>query len=332
LEHRSEYYYPLEAAMKAVRVHEFGGPEVLTYEEMPTPTPADGEVLVRVHAAGVNPPDWYRRVGFANIPEPMRPAPPPLPMVLGSDISGTVVALGAGVTEWQEGDEVFGLVRFPSVDNPGRGYAEYATAPANHLARKPSTVDHVQAAAVPMAGLTAYQFLFDHIGLARDSKVLVIGAAGGVGHFAVQLARTRRAHVIGVASGRHKDFLGELGAEFVDYTTSAVEADDVDVLVDTVGGPHAYRLLPTMRPGGVIMPVYYGEYHREEAAARGITFRQGQVHSDGRQLAELARLIDAGQVRVGIDSVFSLAEAAKAHERAEQGHIQGKIVLVPPGV
>src|SRR3954452_2246936 len=172
--------------MKAVCVHEFGGPEVLTYEEMPTPSPAEGEVLVRVHAAGVNPPDWYRRGGDATIPAPMRPAPPPLPLLLGSDISGTVVALGAGVTEWQEGDEVFGLVRFPSVDDPGPGYAEDATAPANHLARKPSTVDHVQAAAVPMAGLTAYQFLFDHIGLAWDSKVLVIGAAGGVGHFAVQ--------------------------------------------------------------------------------------------------------------------------------------------------
>jgi NADPH:quinone reductase-like Zn-dependent oxidoreductase len=312
--------------MKAVRVHRFGGPEVLTYEEVPRPTPAAGEVLVRVHAAAVNPPDWYRRVGYTNVPESMRPEPPLLPFIPGSDISGTVVAQGPDVTEWQEGDEVFGLVRFPSPNNGARAYAEYATAPAAHLARKPATVDHVRAAAVPMAGLTAYQFLFDHIGLAWDKKVLVNGAAGGVGHFAVQLAKTRRATVVGVASGRHKDFLHALGVdEFVDYTAGLALPTDVDVVVDTVGGPKAYELVPALKPGGVLMPVFFGDYRREEAP---VTFLSGQVHSDGGQMAELARLIDAGQVTVGIDSTFPLAEAWKAHTRAEQGHIQGKIVLV----
>lgn len=314
--------------MKAVRVHEFGDPEVLTYEEVPRPTPASDEVLVRVRAAGVNPPDWYRRMGYLNIPESMRPAPPALPATLGSDISGTVVEVGADVTDLHEGDEVYGLVRFPSPDHPGAGYAEYATAPAAHLAHKPTTVDHVHAAAVPMAGLTAYQFLFDHIKLTENKKVLVNGAAGGVGHFLVQLAKTRHATVIAVASGRHAEFLRDLGAdEFVDYTTTAIPTGDADYVLDTVGGPRGHQLLRALKPGGVLMPVFYGDYHREEAAKRDITFLSGQVHSDGQQMAELAGLIDTGQIRVGIDSVFPLADAWKAHERAAQGHIQGKIVL-----
>jgi NADPH:quinone reductase-like Zn-dependent oxidoreductase len=276
----------------------------------------------------VNPPDWYKRVGYTNIPESMRPAPPALPLTLGSDISGTVAEVGAGVTDFHVGDEVYGLVRFPSPDNPGAGYAEYATAPAAHLAHKPSTIDHVHAAAVPMAGLTAYQFLFDHIQLGEDKTVLVNGAAGGVGHFLVQLAKTRRANVIAVASGRHASFLHELGVdEFVDYTTTEIPSRDADYVLDTVGGPQGHKLLPALKPGGVLMPVFFGDYHRDEAARLGITFLSGQVHSDGQQMAELGRLIDAGQVRVGIDSVFPLADAWKAHERAAQGHIQGKIVL-----
>lgn len=318
------------ATMKAVRVHEFGGPEVLVHEEVPRPEPGPGEVLIRVHAAGLNPPDWYRRMGYANIPEAIRPPRPSLPFIPGSDVSGTVAAVGPEVTDLREGDAVFGLVRFPSLDNGGKGYAEYATAPEDHLARKPAGIDHVQAAAVPMAGLTAYQFLFDHIGLDEDRTVLVNGAAGGVGHFLVQLAKTRRARVVGVASGRHEQFLRELGVDqFIDYTAVAVEesARDVDYLIDTVGGPHGYRFLPVLKRGGTIMPVFYGDYHREHAAELGITFLSGQVRSDGRQMAELGRLIDAGHLRVGIDSVFPLADAQKAHERAERGHIQGKLVL-----
>ncbi len=315
--------------MKAVRLHAFGGPEVLRYEEVPLPEPGPGEVLIRVHAAGLNPPDWYARTGFANIPEAVRPKLR-LPFVPGSDVSGVVAGLGPEATGLAEGDAVFGLVRFPDLDNGGRGYAEYATAPVAHLARKPAGLDHVHAAAVPMAGLTAYQFLFDHVRLEPGKTVLVNGAAGGVGHFLVQLAKTKGAYVIGVASGRHEAFLRELGVDrFVDYTTTAAEevVRDVDHLFDTVGGPHGHRFLPTLRRGGTLSPVFVGEYHRERAAELGITFVSGQVHSDGGQLAELARLIEAGHIRAGIDGVFPLAEAAKAHERAEQGHIQGKIVL-----
>ncbi|GAA4978841.1 NADP-dependent oxidoreductase [Yinghuangia aomiensis] len=315
--------------MKAVRVHTFGDPDVLTYEDLPRPEPGPDEVLVRVHAAGLNPPDWYARRGFANIPEPLRPVVA-LPFTPGSDISGVVAAVGRGVTEWRPGDEVFGLIRFPPLDHGGMGYAEYTTAPAADLARKPASIDHIHAAAVPMAGLTAYQFLFDHIRLQSGRIVLVNGAGGGVGHFLVQLAKVRDAHVVAVASGRHEAFLRMLGAdEFVDYTTTPFDTltADVDHLVDTVGGPHGDRFPLVVKDGGTISHVFIAEYDRGPAVKRGITFPSGQVHSDGGQLGELARLIDQGRVRVGIDSVFALPDAAKAHERAEQGHIRGKIVL-----
>ena len=315
--------------MKAVRVHEHGGPEVLRYEEVPVPRPGIGEVLVRIHATCLNPPDWYVRSGYPLVPEELRPKVD-LPLIPGSDVSGVVAEVGPAVGGWQVGDEVFGLVRFPRHNDGARSYAEYTTAPAYHLASKPAGLDHVHAAGVPMAGLTAYQFLFDHIGLEEGKTVLVNGAAGGVGHFAVQLAKTRGAHVIGVASGRHEEFLRDLGVdEFFDYTTTDVteKVRDVDHLVDSVGGPHGHRFLPVLRPGGTISPVFFGDYHPERAAELGISFRPGQVHSDGRQMGELARLLEEGALRVGVDGVFPLSEAAKAHERAEKGHIQGKIVL-----
>jgi NADPH:quinone reductase-like Zn-dependent oxidoreductase len=315
--------------MRAVRIHAFGPPENLVYEEVARPEPGPGDVLIRVHAACLNPPDWYARTGLLNVPEAIRPVVR-LPFTPGSDVSGVVTAVGAGVTEWAEGDEVFGLVRFPDLDNGGKGYAQYTTAPASHLARKPANIDHVRAAAVPMAGLTAYQYLFDHIRLGEGGTVLVNGAAGGVGHFAVQLARTRGARVVAVASGRHETFLRDLGADrFVDYTVTAAEevVRDVDHVLDTVGGPDGHRFLRTVRRGGTISPVFWGEYHKERGPELGITFPSGQVHSDGARMAVLAGLIEAGRVRVGIDSVFPLADAAKAHRRAEEGHIEGKIVL-----
>jgi NADPH:quinone reductase-like Zn-dependent oxidoreductase len=166
--------------------------------------------------------------------------------------------------------------------------------------------------------------------LEPGKTVLVNGAAGGVGHFLVQLAKTKGAYVIGVASGRHEEFLRDLSVDqFIDYTTTAAEEKvrDVDHLFDAVGGPDGHRFLQTIKPGGTITPVFLGEYHRERAAELGITFAGGQVHSDGPQMAELARLIDKGRIRVGIDSVFPLDEAARAHERGERGHLQGKVVL-----
>jgi len=181
-----------------------------------------------------------------------------------------------------------------------------------------------------MAALTAYQYVVDLAVPEPGGTVLVNGAAGGVGHFLVQLLKHRGNRVIAVASGRHEDFLRGLGVdEYVDYTTTAVAdvAHKVDQIFDTVGGPHGHRLTPALRDGGVLSPVFFGDYHDDDLAARGIRVAGGQVRSDGRQLGELAELIDSGAVRVHLDSVYPLAEAWRAHERAERGHLQGKIVL-----
>lgn len=332
----------MPTTMRAIRLHEFGGPEVLRVDEVPTPEPTTGEVLVRVHAVGVNPPDWYLRDGMSNIPPGLRP-PVHLPVVPGTDVSGVVAAVGADVDGFSVGDEVFGLLRFPGPD--GNAYAEYVAAPASDLARKPVGIDHVHAAGAPMAGLTAWQFLIelghDHPSpfqaarhhpraLGAGSTVLVNGAAGGVGHFAVQLARWKGARVIAVASGGHEPFLRELGAdEFIDYTRSRPEdvAHDVDLVLDTLGGPTSGRLLHTLKRGGALYPVFLADYDPDEVAALGVTVSATQVRSNGPQLAELGQLLDAGTLRVAVDSTFPLAEARRAHERAARGHLRGKLVL-----
>ncbi|MEC0174370.1 NADP-dependent oxidoreductase [Paenibacillus favisporus] len=328
--------------MKAVRLHEFGGPEVLRYEEAPLPELKPGEVLVRVHAVGMNPPDWYLRDGYKSLPPEWRPHVP-FPIILGSDVSGVVEAVATDVKAFSVGDEVFGMVRFPSFGESA-AYAEYVAAPASDLALKPAGIDHVHAAGAPMAGLTAWQFLIDlghnepnplqpemHRPVPLGGKtVLVNGAAGGVGHFAVQLAKWKGAHVIAVASGSHESFLRELGAdEFIDYTKSLPEdvAHDMDLVLDTLGGPTTGRFLRTLKRGGALFPVFLGFSDAEEAAKLGVTISMTQVRSNGQQLAELGLLLDAGTVRVAIDSTFPLADARKAHERAAGGHIQGKIVL-----
>jgi len=328
--------------MKAIRQHEFGGPEVLRYEEAPLPELKPGEVLVRVHAVGINPPDWYLREGYKDLPPEWQPAVS-FPLILGSDMSGVVEAVATDVQGFSIGDEVFGMVRFPSMGESA-AYAEYVTAPASDLALKPAGIDHVHAAGAPMAGLTGWQFLIElghneanpfqpesHRPLPLNGKtVLVNGAAGGVGHLAVQLAKWKGAHVIAVASGKHESFLRELGAdEFIDYTKSPPEdiAHDVDLVLDTLGGPTTGRFLRTLKRGGALFPVFIGFSDAEEAAKLGVTVSMTQVRSNGPQLVELGRLLDAGTVRVAIDSTFPLADARKAHERAARGHIQGKIVL-----
>ena len=328
--------------MKAIRLHKFGGPEVLRYEEAPLPELKPGEVLVRVHAVGINPPDWYLREGYKDLPSEWQPAVS-FPFILGSDMSGVVEAVATDVQGFSIGDEVFGMVRFPSMGESA-AYAEYVAAPASDLALKPAGIDHVHAAGAPMAGLTGWQFLIElghneanpfqpesHRPLPLNGKtVLVNGAAGGVGHLAVQLAKWKGAIVIAVASGKHESFLRELGAdEFIDYTKSPPEdiAHDVDLVLDTLGGPTTGRFLRTLKRGGALFPVFIGFSDAEEAAKLGVTVSMTQVRSNGPQLAELGRLLDAGKVRVAIDSTFPLADARKAHERAARGHIQGKIVL-----
>ena len=329
--------------MKAVRFHEFGGPEVLRYEEAPKPEIKAGEVLIRVHAAGINPPDWYLREGYAALPPEWRPTVP-MPAIPGSDVSGVVEAIADDVDGFAVGDAVYGMIRFPSFGD-SRAYAEYVAAPASDIALKPASIDHLQAAAVPMAGLTAWQFLID-LGHEVDNplqpdrhepvplagkRVLVNGAAGGVGHFAVQLAKHRGAHVIAVASGKHEAFLRGLGAdEVIDYTKTTPEdaVRDLDLVVDAVGGPSTGRFLPAIRQGGALFPIFpLGFTGHDDATKLGVTVSATQVRSNGTQLAELGHLLESGAVRVTIDSSFALGDARLAHERAAAGHIQGKIVL-----
>lgn len=328
--------------MKAIQFHEAGGPEVLRYDEVPVPRIGPGEVLVRVHAAGVNPPDWYLREGMKVMPAEMRPALE-FPLIPGTDVSGVVRAVAPDVRGFAVGDEVFGMLRFPGFE--GRAYAEYVAAPAVDLAHKPAGVDHVRAAGAPMAVLTAWQYLVElghdvpspftgrvhrPVPITSGTTVLVNGAAGGVGHFAVQLAKWKGAHVIAVASGRHEQFLRRLGAdEFIDYTTTraADAVSGVDLVIDTVGGPDSSRFLSVLKHGGTMLPVFFAPFDPQETARLGITVSNIQVRSNGPQLARIGRLFTEGRLQVGVDSTYPLSEAGSAHARAAQGHIQGKIVL-----
>ncbi|MFD0482249.1 NADP-dependent oxidoreductase [Kineococcus sp. GCM10028916] len=328
--------------MKAIRLHEHGGPEVLRLDDVAVPAIGPGEVLVRVHAVGINPPDGYVRDGMTILPPELRPTFS-LPIVPGTDVSGVVVALAPDVERFTVGDEVFGMLRFPRAE--GAAYAEFVAAPAHDLARKPAALDHVHAAGAPMALLTAWQHLVDpgHDGgspfqahphrpvpLGAGSRVLVNGAGGGVGHLAVQVAKWKGAHVVAAASARHESFLAELGAdEFLDYAVQPPEevVRDVDLVLDTVGGPRTGRFLRSVKRGGALFPVFFGPCDADLAAELGVTVSGTQVRSSGTQLAEIAPLLQDGTIRIAVESTFPLAHAAQAHERAAQGHLQGKLVL-----
>ncbi|SEO64750.1 NADPH:quinone reductase [Luteibacter sp. UNC138MFCol5.1] len=331
--------------MKAVRQHAFGGPDQLRYEDAPKPVAKAGEVLVRVHAVGVNPPDWYLREGYKTLPPEWRPAAT-FPLILGTDISGVVADVGDGVAGFGVGDEVYAMVRFPDgMAGGSQAYAQYVSVPAAELAIKPASVDHAHAAGAPMSLLTAWQFLVDlghdepnavqpgphHPVPLAGKTVLVNGAAGGVGHFVVQVAKLKGARVIATASSRHSEMLKSLGAdEVIDYTKTVPEdvVRDVDLVVDAVGGPTSGRFLRSIKRGGALFPIFpLGFADADEAARLGVTVSATQVRSNGAQLHELAALLDSGALRVVLDSAYPLAEANRAHERAERGHIQGKIVL-----
>jgi NADPH:quinone reductase-like Zn-dependent oxidoreductase len=298
--------------MRAVLLNETGGPEVLRVEEIPTPEPGDGEVLIRVRAASINPIDWKQRRGLS---------PKDLPAVLGNDISGTVERSRA--EGFAEGDDVFGF-------SPGGGYAEYASSPASGIAKKPQGLSHEQAAALPVSGLTAWQALFDRGGLQSGQSALVAGAAGGVGHLAVQFARHAGARVVGTGSARNRQFVLGLGAdEYVDYTSQDVAqvVSDIDVAFDTVGGETTHTLVPTVREGGVLV-VIAAAPPEAEAAARAARAELLRMSVNAEQLSEIAGLVASGEVKVEIAGTFALEEVAKAHELSEGGHIRGKLILV----
>jgi NADPH:quinone reductase-like Zn-dependent oxidoreductase len=305
--------------MKAVRIHSYGGPEVLVYEDVVLPRATTGEVLLRVHAAGVNPADWKTRNG------PARPGAT-LPMILGWDVSGTVEALGPEVTEFKEGDAVYGMIRFPQA---GATYAEYVAAPVSQIAHKPANIDHIHAAAIPLAGLTAWQALFEKAHLTAGQTVLILGASGGVGHLAVQIARSQGAYVLGTASTRNIEFLHRIGVDqAIDYTKTPLETavQNADVVFDTVGGETREHSLHVIKQGGQLVSIILGRPSAEQAAT-GINVQGMLVQPNAAQLAQIAQLIDSGKVHVTVDTVLPLANARKAHELSETHRTRGKIVL-----
>ena len=306
--------------MKAIRVHEYGGPDVLRYEEAPRPEPGPGEVLVRIRAAGVNPVDWKVREGHRREALAYR-----MPFVPGWDVSGVVEATGPNVTLLTKGDEVYG---YSSVVRNG-AYAEYAVVPEAELALKPRSIDHVLAASVPIAALTAWQGLFDAGGLRTDQKVLIHGGAGGVGSFAVQLARWKGAFIVATASGRNQEFLRNLGADLtIDYEKTRFDrlVCDADVVFDTIGGETLKRSWKVLKKGGVLVSTVE-EPSAETAAAQGVRAALVSTRADTGQLAEIAKLVDAGMVRPIVEAVFPLNEARRAQELSQTGHARGKIVL-----
>jgi NADPH:quinone reductase-like Zn-dependent oxidoreductase len=307
--------------MQAIRQRSYGGPEVLELVEVDRPSPRPTEVLVRVLGAGVNPVDWKTRAGAG-----MRLT---LPATVGWDVSGVVEQVGRGVTRFEPGDEVFGMPRFPGMAG---GYAQYVTARSRQLARKPASISHEEAAGLPLAGLTAWQILVDTADVQPGQRVLVTAAGGGVGHLAVQIAKARGAQVIATARADKHGILRELGAdEVIDYTTvdapSAVA--DLDLVVDAIGGAGSAAWLPSLKPGGLLVPVTGADAVAEQATRAGVRVSAFLVEPDYAGLEALAGLVEAGRLRVLLASVLPLAEAAQAHRLGEQGRTLGKIVLRP---
>ncbi|BDM69837.1 NADPH:quinone reductase [Streptomyces nigrescens] len=308
--------------MHAITQHTFGGPEVLELTDVDRPEPLPSEVLVRVHAAAVNPVDAMVRSGaFPLLGKP--------PFLLGWDISGVVEEVVPGVTRFQVGDEVYGMPFFPRA---GNAYAEYVAVPSRQLARKPAALDHAHAAALPLAGLTAWQSIVDTAQVRAGQRVLIHAGGGGVGHLAVQIAKARGAHVIATASAAKHDFVRGLGAdEVIDYRTTDFTdvVTDADVVLDTVGGGYGPRSLRALRPGGLLVTVVdRADTALQQAATEaGRRFAGVTVEPDHTGLQEIAKLVDTGQLRPYVSDALPLADAAKAHQLIESGRAQGKIVL-----
>ncbi len=306
--------------MKAIRIHEFGGPDVLSIDEIPVPQPGKDEVLIKVHATSVNPVDWKIRAGLRKEKFPSK-----LPLTLGWDVSGVIEELGEKVSNFRKGDEVYGR---PDPTKNG-AYAEYIVVKANLLAIKPMSIGHTEAAAVPLAGLTAWQGLFDKGLLKEGQSVLIHAAAGGVGTYAVQFAKSKGAYVIGTASDRNIDFLKRLGAdEVIDYNMESFETvvSDVDLVLDTIGGDTQLKSIDVLKTGGRLISTLAADYVKE-AKEKGVVLLDFIAQSVPDQLAEIAQLIDSGKVKPIIDQVLPFTDARKAHMSIEQGHTRGKIVL-----
>lgn len=309
--------------MRAVVLDRYGDADVLSVQRRPIPEPLPTEVRVRVAAAGVNPVDWKTRSGAGMAAVLGAP-----PVVLGWDVSGVVDAVGRGVTRFAVGDPVFGMPWFP---RQAGAYAEYVTAPSRQFAARPDELDEIAAAALPLAGLTAWQALVEAARLRDGQRVLIHAAAGGVGHLAVQIAKSRGAYVIGTAGPARHRMLGELGLdEVINYQGTAFEqvVEPVDVVLDLVGGEVATRSLAALRPGGLLLSVAAPAGDTAElAAARGLRTVSVLVEPDGHGLEQLSELVRTKRLRPLVERTFPLERVGQAHGLSEAGHTAGKIVL-----
>jgi NADPH:quinone reductase-like Zn-dependent oxidoreductase len=310
-----------EATMRKITQRTLGGPDVLELVEAPRPAPTPTEVLVRVAAAGVNPVDWKVRARGGFLGEP--------PFTVGWDVAGVVDELGHGVTRFKPGDRVFGMPRFP---RQAAAYAEYVTSPSRQLALAPEGLSDVEAAALPLAGLTAWQVLAETADVLPGERVLILAAAGGVGHLAVQIAKARGAYVIGTARAAKHEFLAELGVdEAIDYTSERVEdrVGDVDVVVDLVGDESTRGAIATLRDGGlyVVVPSAAGLGELQELAGDRVRVTGILVEPDRAGMESLAHLAATGALRPTIAETFPLEQAGRAHEVGETGRTAGKLVL-----
>jgi NADPH:quinone reductase-like Zn-dependent oxidoreductase len=306
--------------MKAVQIHSYGGPEVLAYEDVALPEIAADEVLIQVYAAAINPVDWKIREGYLKDFLPHK-----LPLILGWDVSGVVAAIGADVTTFKPGDQVYSR---PNLERNGT-YAEYVAVKASEVALKPKNIDHIHAAAVPLAGITAWHALFEAAQLTAGQRVLIHAAAGGVGSYAVQFARWKGAYVIGTASAHNRDFLLKLGAnEVIDHRSTRFEevVEPVDVVFDTIGGEVQERSWQIVKPGGILVSVI-APPPEERAAAQGCRSAFVFIQPRADWLTEIAQLIDSQQVQPIVETVLPLSQVAEAHQLSQSGRTRGKIVL-----
>jgi len=306
--------------LKAIRIHTRAGPEALVYEEVATPQINDGQALIKVHATGITPTEFTWNSTFTT-----RGGRDRMPVVPGFEVSGTVERTSPDVSDPAVGDAVYGLLDFWR----DGGAAEYVAVRASDLAPKPETLDHVHASAVPLSGLTAWQALFDHAKLTSGQSVLIHGAGGGVGTFAVQFAHRRGAHVIATASQGKTAFLYELGADdVIDYARVRFDekVHDVDAVLDTVGGDTLERSWGVIRRGGVLVTIV-GDTPEDKMAKHGVRGASILVQPDRAKLVQISQMIDAGEIRPVVDAVFPLSQARQAYERGLLGHNRGKLVL-----
>jgi NADPH:quinone reductase-like Zn-dependent oxidoreductase len=305
--------------MKAVRIHEYGGPEVLRYEDQPDPVAGPGQILVRVKASSVNPVDWKIRSGAVQ-----KIVNYPMPLILGGDIAGVVEAVGGGVTTFQRGDAVFAFVGLVGA------YAGLVAIDAAHVARKPANLGFEEAASLPLVALTAWQGFFNDGRTVTGKRVIVHNAAGGVGSVAVQIAKAKGAWVLGTASAKNADFVRSLGAdEVTEFRVTPVSSQpkNFDVLIDNQGDTLAVGAWSLLKPGGTVIRIAAGADAPPQAEQNGLTIVKWRVMPNGAQLGEIGVLAEAGKIRAIVASVFPLSQVAAAHEQSQTGHARGKIVL-----